>query len=409
MAVFSIISATFTGNRGAEALLRSMIENITLLNPQSSFFVLSVYPHDDVNENEYSNVEVVDCRPKVFMIKVFIEALITHFFWKLPKSRLSTAARSIMASDLILDLSGVSFVDGRGLPLLIYNSQCVLIPKWFGKPVMKVAQAMGPFHSTINQLAASYCLKQVAILVSRGYITSKNLTNLGTTNFIELTDAAFSLPERKIDGYSIANEMGDLKKNNKRIVGICPSVVVEEYCAKENIDYYIVMNKLIDYILEKDYCIVLFAHSARDNSNKKKNNDLPLCRRLVQKRSNKQDILFIDDTLNANELRSLISRCDFFVGSRFHSIISALCVNVPFFLIGWSHKYTEVLQKFGLSEQAMDFKDISVSKLCDRFDYMVEHEQDIRKSIRNNIQENIELSKRNAALAVDFVRGNYES
>lgn len=404
MAVFSIISAGFSGNRGAEAMLRSAIENITQLLPDSRFHVLSVYPHEDVNENDYPNVEVIDCRPKIFMTRVFLEAFIYRFLRKIPAHLLSSASLSILASDLILDLSGVSFVDGRGIPILIYNAQCVLIPRWLGKPVIKLSQATGPFKNIFNKLLAQYCLNQVSVIGARGYITAGHLKGLGLKNFVEVTDLAFSLQNREVLPVYAEEQLNKMKQTGKQVVGICPSVVVEEYCTRAKIDYYIILNRFIDFILSKGYQVVLFAHSAREFSNTKKNNDLPLCRELMNRRKNSDDVLFFDEILNTFELRTLISKMDLFVGSRFHAIISALCVAVPFFLIGWSHKYGEVLDRFELSGQAMDFKDLSVQNLCAKFEDMVQNKAAIISAIERNMPANYGLSVQNAHLAAEYIR-----
>jgi len=273
MPTYAIISVTFSGNRGAEAMLRSMIENITALNPESRFVILDAYPHADIYENDYENVEIVDARPKILMIRVFLEAFINKFFRKIPQAKLCNASQAFLKSDLVLDLSGVTFVDGRGLPLLIYNVQCVLIPKWFGIPVMKVSQAMGPFKRKLNRLAAKYCLNQVNVLCSRGTITSSHLRDLGNSSFHQTADAAFSLPEQPSLPGSIANKIQQIKAQDKRIVGICPSVVVEDYCHSIGMDYLVIINKFLEYVIDQRYHVVLFAHSIMEHSNKKKNNE----------------------------------------------------------------------------------------------------------------------------------------
>ena len=43
--------------------------------------------------------------------------------------------------------------------------------------------------------------------------------------------------------------------------------------------------------------------------------------------------------------------------SRFHAMISALALGVPPVVIGWSHKYAEVLAEFGIERFAVDFAD----------------------------------------------------
>jgi polysaccharide pyruvyl transferase WcaK-like protein len=401
---FATLSATLSGNRGAEAMLRSMIENITDLMPGSKFKVLSVYPHSDVFENDYDNVEVIDARPKILLLKVFVQAFINKFVRSYPITKLCPASRAILKSDLLLDLSGVAFVDDRGLLLLIYNTLCVLIPVWFGVPVMKVSQAMGPFNNPLNFIAAKICLPQVSIICSRGNTTSLHLRQLGIHTYYFTADAAFSLPNRQDVSLRATEIVRAEKKEGKRVVGICPSVVVDNYCRENRIDYKIIMDKFIDHIIDQGFSVVLFPHSAREHTNKTKNNDLPLCVEINKLRVSKYNFHFIKEILNAFELRTLINECDLFVGSRFHSIISSLCVKTPFFLVGWSHKYVEVLDMFDISDMALDFKDLSVNRLCDKFDELVKREEEIVGKIEAKIEQIRLSSQGNARLAIDYVR-----
>lgn len=402
MKVITTVSATLSGNRGAEAMLRSMIENISSLAPDTMFNVISVYPHDDVNENNYDNVKIIDGRPKIYMIQCFWEAFLHRYITKVSTERVCSASRALLESSLVLDLSGVSFVDNRGLPILIYNAQCVLIPKWFGNKILKVSQAMGSFNNLINRLLAIYCLKQVDIIAARGSITSSHLRSIGIVHE-HCADAAFSLPDSGNLSSHVKVRIDEIKAKNQKIIGFCPSVVVKEYCDKKKMDYLQISLGFIDELSNRGYAILMFAHSGRSFTSKAKNNDLPMCRELFARRKPDTNFYFIDEIMNARELRFTISECDYFIGSRFHSIISALCVMKPFFLIGWSHKYKEVLDEFEISEMALDFKDLSVPKLMSKFLELEIQADSLTDRIRRNLDLVRKKSYKNAELAIKLL------
>lgn len=405
MTKITTISGTFSGNRGAEAMLRSMIENIRSYRSDIMFNVLSVYPHDDVNECDYDGVTVIDARPKVFMIRCFLESFIYRFVSKRINARFSSASLAILESELVLDLSGVSFVDGRGLPILIYNVQCILIPNWFGIKTMKVSQAMGSFNNTLNRLLARHFLSKVDIIAARGAVTRAFLSSIGIAHEY-CTDAAFSLELNGVLPESVENILVKIRESGNKIVGLCPSVVVKEYCDKNMVDYHIVMVKFIKSLIELGYSVLIFPHSARAFTAKTKNNDMPLCREIFFRGRDIPELYLIDELLNARELRLLISECNYFVGSRFHSVISALCVKTPFYLIGWSHKYAEVLDSFGISELALDFKDLTVNRLVEKFQEMVLMETKIIENTISHLPGVQDLSRKNAELAIELLRSN---
>ncbi len=51
----------------------------------------------------------------------------------------------------------------------------------------------------------------------------------------------------------------------------------------------------------------------------------------------------------AAELRRLVRVCDVVGVSRFHAMVGALAESVPVAVMGWSHKYAEVMDSFGLA------------------------------------------------------------
>src|SRR5690606_35628930 len=67
------------------------------------------------------------------------------------------AIRALGESICLVDLAGVSFIDGREkfLPFNILT----LLPAWLlGTPIAKMPQAMGPFDRTVNRRAARLVL-----------------------------------------------------------------------------------------------------------------------------------------------------------------------------------------------------------------------------------------------------------
>src|SRR5690606_22797023 len=50
----------------------------------------------------------------------------------------------------------------------------------------------------------------------------------------------------------------------------------------------------------------------------------------------------------ADDIKGAIANCDLVIGSRFHALIAALSQGIPAAALGWSHKYAELLQSFGL-------------------------------------------------------------
>src|SRR5690606_28953691 len=108
---------------------------------------------------------------------------------------LPRSVRAIRSADAVIDLSGVSFVDGRGTAVLAYNSLSTLIPWMVGTPAIKYAQAMGPFHGRLNRALARVVLPLNARVIARGAVTHSFLQELGldTSKIATASDAAFAM------------------------------------------------------------------------------------------------------------------------------------------------------------------------------------------------------------------------
>jgi polysaccharide pyruvyl transferase WcaK-like protein len=83
-------------------------------------------------------------------------------------------------------------------------------------------------------------------------------------------------------------------------------------------------------------------------------NDGPVCREVAEACSSDSQVLGLDFDLTAGELRHLVAHSSVLVTSRFHAMISGLATSTPTVVIGWSHKYKEVLDDFGLSNLGLD-------------------------------------------------------
>ena len=151
----AIIGSSFSGNKGAAAMLESSIQHLTRRNPDVEITHLSMYPVSDAALNTHPNVRVMNASPLRLGVCINSGAL----FWKVlpflrPLIRRTTpAVAAIAEADVFLDQGGITFVDGRG-KFLVYNIASILPPLFVGTPVVKCAQALGPFRKRTNRFWA---------------------------------------------------------------------------------------------------------------------------------------------------------------------------------------------------------------------------------------------------------------
>jgi polysaccharide pyruvyl transferase WcaK-like protein len=119
------------------------------------------------------------------------------------------------------------------------------------------------------------------------------------------------------------------------------------------------MAELVDRLAEHGHRVVVLAHSAQDGRTANHMNDLPLCREIASRVARQESLVLLDEDLLPTQLRAVIARADVLVTSRFHAMIAALAEHVPPVVVGWSHKYAEVLEPFELASTAISYEELT--------------------------------------------------
>ena len=379
----AIIGNALSGNKGAAAMLESSIQT---LGQDTQFSLLSMYPDEDVKQNPYPNLEIIKADP--IELGVFINSW-SLAYKMLPFARgwikrRSPAVRALAEADVMLDQGGITFVDGRE-KFLIYNVASILPALMVGTPVVKCAQALGPFKNPINKLVARIFLPRMAAIVSRGSITHSYLDGLKLTNVTAGADYAFSLEVTPQESATAEAKYDKQLLAGKKVVGLSPSVVMQKKVDSKGGDYAKQIIDFANYLTQQGYKVLLVPHSVRTGTTNTHNNDMPLCTSIYQQIDDKDNCLFLDQELSSQELRHWIGLCDYFIASRFHAMVSSLSMKVPTIVIGWSHKYREVLEMFELEQWAFGQDKLSQDYLRQQFQKLVESDSDVRQKLESHL------------------------
>jgi colanic acid/amylovoran biosynthesis protein len=355
----AVLGGSLSGNKGAASMLLAVTDQIRSRVQDAEVLAFSPFPSLDRLQSFQGTI--VDFRPQDMLLKVLPAALLCFVSIRRWRPKRGPAG-ALASAHVAVDVSGIAFMDGRGVVTLGYNVLMVLLPWAFGVPIVKAAQALGPFHEPINNLAARISLPLATWIGLRGEETALNVRALNLNNAEPAADVAFLL---ETDAEAEAAAALDLPETRQSIV-LSPSSVVDEQCQSIGIDYVQCMSRLADGLRNAGHDVLIIAHSAQPEAPQSRTNDLPVCRRIAASSSAR----IIDRELDARHLRALIGRSRALVTSRFHAMISGLATLTPTFVIGWSHKYEEVLAEFEMQQWAVDFQSIerdftgSVLDLC---------------------------------------------
>lgn len=402
----AITAACFSGNKGAAAMLQSSIKQLKeRYGERLDILLMSTYPSADRKliaemPEKYDNIKVVNTKPEKLLFIAFPLAILYSFLRFIPGLgklfRMNKIIKAYSQADIVIDEAGISFVDSRGFIMNTYAFVCAAVPMLCGVPVVKYSQALGTFKNGWNKFLAKWILPKIKLICARGEITRDNLAGIGITKNVKLcADGAFSMPD---SGYW-AKKVDELCKSdsfyNNNVVALSISSVVQGKCEKKGVDYKGCMIEFTDWLNSQGYNVLLIANAAREGSQKPRNNDLMICTEVYEATQNKDMVRWYPREMAPEEIRELLARSKCLVASRFHAMIGALEKCTPVLLIGWSHKYKEVLDMFGLGEYAADFSSLELETLKEKFNAFMSDNDTIRAKIQENLPEVLESSRDN--------------
>jgi polysaccharide pyruvyl transferase WcaK-like protein len=271
-----------------------------------------------------------------------------------------------------------------------------------GVPVVKLAQAVGPFRRWLNRLFAKNFLFRCAHIFARGEKTAEFLKELKfpSGRFETVSDIAFlyrpefSLSEEnteKVD--ALVKWIRQEKKSGKTVLVFSPSILVDQESRKMGLNY---AEKFLDVIrnLRTDfYSYIFIPNATRESSEKAHNNDLLVLNRINElaiKSGLPSNALaaieWVDYDINSASIRKIIGESDVLVTSRYHAMISGLALIIPTIVIGWGHKYRETMAYFDLEEYSLDFSDPAFD-LTETVVEILEKNSNVRRQIKTYLPE----------------------
>ena len=382
----AIIGGTIWGNRGAEAMLESLIGEIRRHAADTEFVVYSYYPRKDAELISDAAICIESAKPSTLVLSHFPAAFWVWLWARLgirwSDSLLPAAVRKLRASSILLDIAGVSFSDGRE-KYLPFNILTLLPAMLLGVPVGKCAQAVGPFNGWLNSLAAKFMLRRCAFVFARGAETRGHLDRLGGVSVFDAPDLGFAhQPDYALSSENtgrvsaLADTLDNDPSGRGRLVCINPSSLVTAECSARGIDAVAILAELAGELTNQGCRVLLAPTASRESApDSARNNDIPVIRKIAEACRDRVPpgrLLIIDWDLNFAALKSFMARADAVVTFRFHGLVAALSLGKPVMAVGWGHKYEEIMAAFGLWDWTFDFSEMPERLLSDMVLQMIE-------------------------------------
>lgn len=108
------------------------------------------------------------------------------------------------------------------------------------------------------------------------------------------------------------------------------------------------MTDLVKMFQSKGCHVYIIPHSYNVNNPEKNNDDMEASQMFYGNLMDKTNVHFIDNDLISPQVKYLISKMDFFVGTRMHANYAAIFTNTPVFGLAYSYKFKGAFERNGI-------------------------------------------------------------
>lgn len=151
-------------------------------------------------------------------------------------------------------------------------------------------------------------------------------------------------------------------------------------------DYRRLMTSLIDHFVQKHNAhIMLVPHVLGDQEDGE--SDVIACGKVYGENKEKwhERVYFLNAAYNEHELKALIGRCDFFIGSRMHACIAALSQRVPAVGLAYSRKFRGVFESIRMETLVIDLRTQNENSIIDHVSRHYENRRHLCSQLETTI------------------------
>lgn len=336
-------------NRGDESAHRGIIRRINSMFPEIDIFILFFGDrYDDIREFIVDN-------PRNHYIQIhqykgahwaLIKGLGNPFIWRLHPSLRKYRSILKKCDTVMCSPGGVNMGGFQNYEHLAFLDMACRL----GKPVIYYGRSIGPFPES-NDSEIRFKAKSIELLKKFAYVSvrdSKSAEEMETIGipYSQTIDCAFLDPVRQ------SNAALDLQSLPETYAIIVPNALKWHYAFRSNDIAFIrqFYAKLITCLAEKypNLNFVMLPQTYNEHTYLRKDYNFF---KEIEKEVDSTRITVLDETYSSDIQQTIISKAEFVIGARYHSIVFAINQCVPFVALSYEHKIEGLLSILGLKSR----------------------------------------------------------
>lgn len=402
------------GNLGVRALAGSLIRLTRLCLPESQITLLygnkTAGVRDATFEGRKIEVGVVNYRlsPRsrfrdhLFVI-LFTAALYRIFPINSFRDRLCIWVPWLKAfeeADFIGDIrGGDSFSDIYGFTRFLRNAAPCFVAFLMRKKLVLLPQTYGPFDLSLTRFISKFILNHSERIYARDMESLQFVRNLlgpaARNKQIQFCpDVAFMLESAAPSEIRIKPPLP--AELNLPLVGINISglLYVGGYTGKNmfglRCEYKKFIGDLIERFLQETDAHILIVPHALVTDSSAIEPEIPVSREVWKKFSGSphgERVHLLDGEYDQSEVKSVIGKCNFFLGSRMHACIAGLSQGIPSVGLAYSKKFEGVFESVGAGNMVLDIREKDSDQIIDECMHRFRERQAVAAVLREKVPQ----------------------
>lgn len=297
------------------------------------------YPWSKIPKEKVSELDINGKKWKLHELSVwalerYLYRFRLHFLNTLYRRIISNVriVAAINGGDGLTDLYGNKLLDSR-LPEMKLAIESRI-------PFIVMPQTIGPFLDPANKERILSILGKAQKIYVRDTNFVKELEDKGLQYEVDNDLSCYMQPEPvdveikhpcvgvNVSGLAYSNRFGNLAG--------------EFYC------YPALMEGIVRMFQSKGCNVYIIPHSYNTERIEANNDDMEASKQFYDGLTEKENVFFVDRNLISPQIKYLISRMDFFIGTRMHANFAAIFTGTPVFGLAYSYKFKGAFERNGI-------------------------------------------------------------